>query len=250
MTLSLLTALLTPAMAQEPLPDAPSGHIEALALTRVPDVLGAGVVYESPLRLRGGLSAGFIPAGYAGLVNDIARDLEAWDETTGYVVSQLLPGSITVRADVGWRPLADKAWFVAGGYQRVLLRGEVSPYEVTEALGDFDGLEDLSKADKAELKNNPDLYLPEILVGAGLHQVTFESGYQWESPERVLLRLSLGAAVTLNAKSDVNMDDIVYEDLTIDTDPYRSEASSQLDETLQRYFHTPTLGIAVGYRFR
>jgi len=250
MTLSLLTALVSTAAAQVPLPTPPPSHLDALAMTRVPDVVGAGIVYENPLRLRAGASAGFIPEGYANIVDDIARDLGAWDETTGYVVGQLLPGSVTLRADVGWRPLADKQWSVAVGYQRVWLRGEVSPYEVTDALKDFDGLEELASADKAELKNNPNLYLPEILVGAGLHQMTFESGYQWETPERILLRLSLGAAMTLNANSQVDMDDIIYEDVTIETDPYRSDASTQLDETLRKYFHTPTIGVAVGYRFR
>lgn len=248
---ALLIGLTAPAAAQVPLPPPPPTHLDALVLTRVPDVLGAGVIYEGVGRVRLGGSAGFIPQGYANIVDDIARDLDAWDEATGYVVGQLLPGSATLRADVGWRPLVDREWSVAVGYQRMWLGGSVNPYEVSDVLEDeITELSTLTKEDKVALQDNPDLTIPEILVGAGLHQVTFETGYQWETPERLLLRMSLGAAVTLGARSEVTMDDITYDETTIATEPYRDQASAALDDALRKHFHTPTLGIAVGYRFR
>lgn len=92
-------------------------RLEGLLLTRVPDVMGAGAVLEGPGRIRLGASGGWIPQRYADVVNDLARDLEVWDATTAYVVDQLLPGSTTLRAELGWRPVPWRDLTVAAGYQ-------------------------------------------------------------------------------------------------------------------------------------
>lgn len=133
------------------------------------------------------------------------------------------------------------------------MAGAVDPYELgadLEQLQQLEGLEQLSEIDTTELEELDTLELSQIGVTANLHQLSVEVGYQWYSPENVILRLSAGAAVTLSARSRVRMDDIVYEEWTVDTEPYQDEASRSLDQALRRYFHTPTVGLAVGYRFR
>jgi hypothetical protein len=240
------------ALAQEPAEPLPEhrDHFDLFLVARVPDTAGMGLVYEGPGRVRIGGSAGVLPGAFAGVVGDVGRDLELWDETTGYVVDRLLPGAGSVRATAGWRPARDGTFSFDLGYQFLKMSGDFDPTEVAETLGELHELEELSQYSEEEIAEGlEDLEIPGVRVRSNLHLVTLELGWQWQTPTNLLLRLGVGGLFAVGHTGQVEMDDILFQGEPIGSGEVRTTAETTLDDYIMGYFRAPTLGLSVGYRF-
>ena len=72
-----------------------------------------------------------------------------------------------------------------------------------------------------------------------------EVGWEWWVADRLSLRLGLGASTTLAASAEVTRD----RRLPILGDAFARVAERELEDIAERYVHTPTLSLGVGWRF-
>jgi len=239
-TLSCLTALLcltsADALAGEGLPE---GHeIDAYVGTDFPLMVGAGVTYESPMRLRGELTGGLMPGGYVDTINWGLTTFDIYSDTVADLIDAILKNALVARAEVGYRPWESRGWTASAGYQHLRVLGN------TTSVGDY-----LEGVDEEAIEKVQE-FSGDLLVNAGVHQVMGELGYERMIKDPWKIRATLGFAYTFKANTavaasrDANdpVEEAALEIVTV-------EAESYLDFVFEEWVHLPMLGLSAGYRF-
>ena len=221
----LLLASALPARAR------PGEHVRVEALTTAPMHVGVGLVAELPARLRLSAAVGYLPPFYVEGINAVVMELGGYDERTGIVIEESLRSSFVGRAHLGWRPIAGAGLYVEGGYGLVALGGGTSAGTL------------LALALDLELPRDPgDRYE----VDATLHMIDAEIGWEWWMAERLSLRTGLGFSTTIDSNSSI--EPRTARRIPLVTSAFTALAENRLDQTLERYVHTPTLTLALGWR--
>ena len=225
--LPILIALVTPVDA---------AAIELRAVTAVPAVAGLEAAAELPGRVRIAAAGGILPDPYVRIINGALGGMGAYDEDTGALVQSALQNSAVLRARVGWRPLEDQGYAFHAGYQYIWLAGGAETAEIFQAAADTDYEVEGSR---------------ELTADARLHQLDVAAGHTWALGDRLSLAAEVGGIFTLGARADVESPEAVSSQLEARAvDGLTDAAAVYLDEILQTYLHSPTVGLSLGWRIR
>lgn len=212
------------------------------ALTDVPLMLGAGVLFEGDSRLRLRTSLGVMPKGYLRLSNALVeRANEEYPEAAKILVERALDESIVWRSQVGWRPFERAGFYTHVGYTLLGLRGAASGDELIAAAEAFD-------EDQGELmrRMNPST----IGIGSRLHLVDLELGWDFRLGERANLRLGAGWAYTFYSKTAIEAEFDESAGMEAEEVAFFEEVSGKyLDAIYRSFVHPPSVSVAFGLRF-
>lgn len=204
-------------------------------MTDLPLDVGARLQVEAPYRIRIGTSLGFLPGGYVDLVNELVIATGGYDRTTARVVSSALSSSLVWRTHVGWRPFPALGFYFEAGYGLVTLGGGVAGEQLLDLSLDRDESLD---AVRANLTYD---------VSSTLHMLDVEVGWRWLLREHLSLRVAVGVAVTLGARSSVSPG--FRPQYPAKADQFGYDVARWLDDLYTSYVHVPTVSVGVGYRF-
>ena len=206
-----------------------SGQVHAV--TDIPFLVGARGQVEGPARLRLNTTLGWMPRPYVNLLNDVVVAFGGYDDLTAELIEAALQNSLVWRTHVGWRPL-EAGWFVEAGYGLATLGGGIGAAEVVEAATGQD-LGDDTTGFGFDLRTTS-------------HMVDVVSGYE-HTWRRLVIRADLGGSFTVGARSTVERQFPAPRRGEL-ADMVEDGAEQYLDDTLKRWAHSPTLGLAVGIR--
>lgn len=212
--------------------------VDALPATDVAIQAGVRGTVEGPLRLRYSLGVGVLPAPYLDVINAICTGFGWYDDATANLIASALQNSVVIRNHLGWRPFPKHGFQFEAGYGLVTLGGGVSGSDVIAAATGEDLPESLDDT-------------LSFTVAATLHMFDVTVGWEWLLWKRIVVRADLGGAFTLASNTDVEQD---FDELGPLAQPRVDEfevwAEDYLNTTFTSYVHTPTVGLAVGYRFK
>lgn len=208
-------------------------HLQAEALTDVPIQVGGRVAVEGPWRLRLTTTFGVLPPPYVDLVNAVGEQFDGYTSVTSALVGAALESSFVWRLHVGWRWFDDLGFYAEVGYGLATLGGGLSSEELLTAA--TDGAGEASNAGR------------EYAIDATLHMLDAEVGYEWVFWDQLVARVGLGVAATLGSRTEVSPQ---FQPLAPRfVDALTAEAEAYLDDIFTTYVITPTVSVAVGYRF-
>lgn len=212
------------------------------AVTDVPVLVGAGVLWEGASRLRLRSSVGVMPGGYLRLSNALIRGVDAeYPEEAQLLVERAVDDSITWRSQVGVRPFRRAGFYVHAGYTLLGIRGEATGEELINAAESLD-------EDQGELmrRMNP----TSVAMSSRLHLVDMELGWDFELGRRANLRLGAGWSYTFHSRTQIAAD---FDDASQmpqgEVALFEEVSGKYLDAIYRRYVHPPSLSVAFGVRF-
>ena len=212
--------------------------IDAMPSTDVAIHAGVKSTVEGPYRLRYSLSAGILPGPYLDLINTICTGFGWYDDATADLIASALQNSVVIRNHLGWRPFKRHGFQFELGYGLVTLGGGVSGSDVISAATGEEIPDDLDETFS-------------FSVAATLHMADVTVGWEWVLWKHLVIRADVGGAFTLGSNTIVEQD---FDELNRFAQPYVDDfevwAEDYLDDTFTSYVHTPTIGLAVGYRFQ
>lgn len=205
----------------------PGPHLRVEAITTAPIHIGANVIGELPGGFRLSSAIGVLPRFYVDGINEIAEATGAYDEQVGQVIEDSLASSLVWRTHVGWRPIA--GLYLEGGFGLVTLGGGASEAQVIALAFGID---------------TPFDPRARYEVDVSLFMLDLEVGYEFWVADRLSIRLGAGAATTVGASASVERQG--REELLGMI--FARIAEAELEDIAERYVHTPTLTVAVGWR--
>jgi hypothetical protein len=217
----------------------PADHrLEVSALTRLPVMVGGGLTWESPQRIRASFSAGAMPGAYVDLTNAAMTGFDIYSETVAEIIDKALRRSLVLHTQVGFRPLPRRGLHLDLGYQALVLGGDSTDLSV------------FAEATDPRLLERAQDVTGDLEVRVADHMLTAEAGYQWTIRERFLVGTSLGFAYTVASPSTVSatrspnnaVEEEIIEATTTSTEDY-------LTYVFEEWVHLPMIGVSVGYRF-
>lgn len=229
--LPVIVALLLaagPAVAEER-PWKVSGEIG----TDCPIDVDARIGAEAPWRLRGSTSIGILTGPYVDLVNVVVVAVGGYDDATADLVRSALESSLVWRTHVGWRPFRSLGLYADVGYGLVALGGAASTEQIVVAATGADPPDDAGGSRTYDL-------------GATLHMIDAEIGWQWWWHSGWTLRAALGFAGTLAASASVEPN--FQPLLPRPVERFTTFAEDYLVDTFTSYVFTPVVTVAVGWR--
>ncbi|MEL6343494.1 MAG: hypothetical protein AAFV53_10195 [Myxococcota bacterium] len=204
------------------------GHLDIYGTTRFPLTAGVGARVEVPMRLQFSAAGGMVPDAYSNALASTVTGLTGGEEIVGAAVDVMLARTNYIHLGAGWRPFRRAGLVFAGGVQRLRLGGSVADINI-------EGI-DLTEIPEAE----------QTAIRSTLNMVTAEMRYDAAIADRLVVSVSAGWMQTVNAQTSISVPDDLYTD---DVAEAASLASAQIDTLYSTYFRSPTLGVAVGYRF-
>lgn len=208
----------------------PSRHARLEVDTTAPISVGARLHLELPARLRLSTGVGVLPRAYVEALNEVAIAFGGYDEEVAAVIEESLASSMVWRSRLGWRPFAGAGLYLEGGYTLVALGGGASEARL------------IALAFGIDTPFDPDA---RYRVDLTLHLLEAEIGWEWWIADAISLRAGVGAATTLVAGARVER----QERLPVLGAFFAETAERELVGIAERHVHTPTLGLALGWRF-
>ena len=218
--------------------------LDVLAGTRFPLSIGVQAQAEGPGRLQAGLGLGLLPGFYVDTINEVAMALDAYDQPTADVIRSTIQSSLLCDVDLGWRPFRRAGFLFGVGYSLATLGGSATAQDILAAAS---GLE----PPDASISIGPvgfgtDDAILEYDASATLHMLRVDLAWRWPLGQRYVLKIGLGGAFTLAARSHIEP---AYDPLVPSLlDAFTSESEAWLDDTLEAYVHSPTLTLQFGSR--
>jgi len=209
-------------------------HLALEAGLSMPLSAGAWLTVTSPFGLRIQTGFGGMPGVFIEVVNGVGRGLGLLKERTAELIETSVAGGFSWNLEVGGHPMADEGLYLVAGYGLLGLSGGFD----SASLYDM-GAGELS-ADAASGPENNVAYGVESLV----HMVRIEVGWEFVIQQSLVIKLGVGAAFTVAAQTRASAH--TQED---PSSGMATEAEVFLQDVYTRYVHTPTINLAVGYRF-
>lgn len=209
-------------------------HVDAEVLTDVPIMVGGRITLETPDRLRLSTALGVMPGAYVDLINDTALAFEWYGEPTAALIEAVVDNSLVSRTHAGWRPFAERGFYMEAGYTFVgLSSGTVDDSDLTGATG----VSGPSGGGNSEFD-----------VGAQLHMLDVELGWRWALWEQLAVRAALGGAFTVSSSATVERTSESGGGAAL-WSAFESASEEYLVDTFESYGHSVVASIAVGWRF-
>ncbi|MCB9781298.1 MAG: hypothetical protein H6742_22210 [Alphaproteobacteria bacterium] len=202
--------------------------------TRVPIDVAAQVRTELGPRIQPGLRVGFLPGPYVGLMNEAAMAFGAYEQPTADVIRSAIESSLVLGVDVGWRPFERHGFTFGAGYSLVTLGGSAAAQDIVVAATGQEAPED----------NNAGSNLLYDLH-ATLHAIRPELGWQIPVGDRIIVETGLGGFFTLESRAVVTPQ---FDGNPLTQRAFTSASEIWLEQTLEKYVHSPTVTVGVSYR--
>lgn len=202
--------------------------------TRAPALIGAGVVYPLPARVRLVTEIGILPGGYVDLINATAEAFSWYGPATSELVSVATANSLLIHVDAGYQFFPDKGFYAGIGYSIATLGGGTTTEELLESILD------------EEVPSNPSGVEREFAIDSTLHNFELVLGWRFDLPSDFTIRTELGLLWTLGSRVGVELEggrgDVAAEVLERAAEVY-------LEDIYTTYVISPTVGIWFGKRF-
>lgn len=203
------------------------------AATDIPMSVGLRSRYELPFGLRLSLGAGVVPKLYVDGINAVVRGLGAYDEATAQLIANSLESSLMISPALGYRPFPTLGLYTEAGYRFVALGGSATAAELIAGLTENPVPETPAEGSRA------------FSAASTLHMASIEVGYEWQLAPQWLLRAALGGAFTLSAQTSIEPEFEPRAPLAVRG--FADEGERYLEQTQERYIHTPYIGVSAGY---
>jgi hypothetical protein len=227
LTASVITCALALAAPAHARPPSPPWSTDLELTSELPLGAGLRLGVEAPGRVRLGLTAGLIPAPYVGLINGAVVALGGYDEQVARLVELALDDSLIVRADLGWRPWAERGFYFAFAWRYVTFGGEVEGALI---------------ADLIQVNTPGQSRDYAYRVDTTLHMAELELGWQWTLPWDTILRAGLGFSAAFSSDALVDAIRVI--------DDYEDTATDRLNQIFDSYAWAPLITVGLGHRFR
>lgn len=225
--LAPLVALSAPARAE--------WHLDAALVTDVPVALGAEITATAPHGIRLGTTIGLLPGAYVSLINGIATDAGWYEEPTADLIDEALTEALVWTVQIGWQPWADRGLHLDIGYGLVSLGGATSSGEVLAAANGRPALPGDDDAD--------------YTIDSTLHTLRVDIGWRFDVYDALYIDAAIGVLTTLDATTTITPPPTDRPFTAAFRRQLADDSEASLDETYTTYVHSPTLTLAVGWRF-
>lgn len=209
-------------------------HADITVGTDVPVDIGARLAVETPIGLRLFGEVGGMPQGYQTMTSAVAGLADTQGRNVSAAVDQTMQSAFSGAAGLSLRPMPNKGLVADVGWRRMNLRGEGSVASIASALGY--GAQIGASAEQPWTSKTT------------MDQVITRVGWMWEPAEQLIVRLDVGAAITVAADTSLATADGSAPEPAYAA--FAEVASAQFDQTLRRFGHLPTVGFSVGWRPR
>lgn len=205
--------------------------LRVVAGANAPLAAAAGLELVFPWHLRIGMTLGTFPRSAERAVNHELVDHGVYKESLGDLVDASLEQVIQWHGYLGVKPWTHHGFVATVGYTVAWVSGRASVPQVATAIGEM--IPDQIPVDH--------IYFD---VASRLHIVDAELGWEWLLPHGWSLRLAVGAAITVTARTRVSAEPAI-------TDPRFGElalrARTTLDHAYNQYVRTPVLALFLAY---
>lgn len=208
-------------------------HLGLEAVNDFPLDVGGQLTFEMPYGLRLSTSFGVLPRAFVDAISSVAVDAGLYDDNAATLVSNALENAFVWRLHAGWRPFPSAGFYLEVGYGMVSVGSRASSADVVAALTG----QTLPAGVPSDLG---------VDLESTIHMVDIEIGWELVVASHLVLRLALGAALTVGASTQITPDSSVSGYLPVQQ--YAGEAEATIDDALTSYAFLPTLSIALGYR--
>lgn len=209
--------------------------VDAGLETVVPIHIGVRASIELPQRIRLSSAIGVLPGPYLDTINAVSTGLGFYDDTTASLIDSALSRSLILREHLGWRPFPDSGFNFETGYSLAALGGGLSGVDAVEAVAG------ITVKDKGQHSFD---------VQSTLHLVDVSIGWEWVFKPSWVLRADLGAAFTVGSSTEVSRDwEVARRGRETAVDAVQDAAEVELNSIYRKYVHTPTIGLALAWRF-
>ena len=203
--------------------------------TDFPVLVGAAVRVETEHRIRLSTGLGFMPTGYLDTIHAVSMGLDWYDELTANLISAALDNAVVWPTRVGWRPMENRGLYTQAGYQLVALGGGLSGVEVVSAVTGVELPPDTGPG-------------REMDIAATVHMIHTEVGWEWSLSDQGRIRAGVGGAFTAGSNTVVAPTWTPRRRAQRAVDSLAVAGETYLDDIIQKYVHTLSLGIAVGWQ--
>ncbi|TMQ07650.1 MAG: hypothetical protein E6J90_42705 [Deltaproteobacteria bacterium] len=206
--------------------------LEFLAGFNAPLEVAAGVELVLPWRIRIGTSFGILPRSVERAVNTQLVEHGAYARPLGDLIAASTERVLLWHGHLAVQPWRRHGFVATVGYGVAWLHGTATVPQVADATG-------MMVPDDVPLGD------ARFDLRSRLHLFDAELGWEWRWHRHWSLRVNLGAAVTLGARTRVTLqpaiDDARLHDLT-------NLAEAKLDHAYTTYVKTPLLSAFIGYQ--
>ena len=217
-----------PVGAEAEAPEPASGpSVRLEAASQFPIFIGGALTLGLPGRLELGGAFGVVPEAYLDTAATVVTSVAGLEATESDIVQSALDGQWAARAFVGWRPFDTGGLYLRFGYQALRLGASLD----TTDLATVSGIVAAAQVSAT------------VSAQSTLHMLYGEVGYRW-LVDGLTVRLSLGFTGTVSSEVDLSVDMPTQVALA---EQLVGIGETYLQDELQTYTMTPTLGLAVGY---
>ncbi len=213
-------------------------HVVPEATTVFPLLVGGGLQIQGPEGLRFTAHAGILPEAYLDVIHGVSTQSGWYDQVTADLISASLENALIAQVSAGWKPSADRGFLVSAGYTLATLGGGLEGSEVLSAVTGIDSqLGGLGEVDRT------------FDVASTVHLLQVELGWEFQLDSGIQIRPGIGGIFTVDAQSDVEPTWNPLPAFLESVNTLETASEEYLDETIERYVHSISLTLAVGYRF-
>jgi len=206
--------------------------LEFLVGFNAPLELAAGVELVLPWRIRLGTSVGVLPRSVARAGNTQLVEHGAYARSYGDLVDASMERVLLWHAHVAVKPWKRHGFLATVGYGVAWIHGTATLSQVADAVG---------------VMIPDDVPLGDVRcdVRSRLPLLDAELGWEWRWHRHWSLRVNLGAAVILGARTHVTLQPAIDDDRLRDL---MSRAQAKIDHVYTTYGKTPLLSVLLGYQ--
>lgn len=220
----------------EPVSGTSGWHLNVEAVTNMPVDMGGRLMLEMPGRIRLATSFGVMPFFYADFVNAVGVGVGLYDQQTAAVLKGTLQNSFVWRVGLEWRPFEKAGFYLGAGYGLVVLNSKLSGASLA---GMSLGIPSSS------------LSLVNFQLNSMLHMMNGELGWEFNFLRVMSLRLAVGfiGTVASNTKIQAQVSSTVPTQIRTTITNGANTAASLFDNMYRSYIFSPTVSLALGFRF-
>lgn len=206
--------------------------------TDVPLLIGGGLQFEFPGRIRGSVSVGSLPLGYIRAGNWVSTGMfEEYNDNQATLVEDSVQSSLVWRFHGGMRPMKDLGLYIDGGYTLATLGGRSTSGETIDELVEADI--PMSVQESFDVDATSTLHMLDLEVGWEFFRETL-----WNVRAGIGWSFTVAAEASLESRYEGQGE---QEQAAIDA--LERQGEDHLVESYKKYVHPPYLTLSVGFGF-
>ncbi len=206
--------------------------------TDVPLLVGGGLQFEFPGRIRGSVSVGSLPLGYIRAGNWVSTGMfDEYNDNQATLVEDSVQSSLVWRFHGGMRPMKNLGLYIDGGYTLATLGGRSTSGETIDELVEADI--PMSVQESFDVDATSTLHMLDLEVGWEFFRETL-----WNVRAGIGWSFTVAAEASLESRYEGQGE---QEQAAIDA--LERQGEDHLVESYKKYVHPPYLTLSVGFGF-